>query len=357
MTKIVGELLRIPAQHVLIAATGVIGQPMPMDKVRASAAQAREGAVPAGEPERGRGHHDHGHHAKEAALRVEIGGRPVTIGGIAKGVAMLEPHLATMFCFLATDAVIAADALQISLRRAMDRSFNRVTVDGDESTSDTVAVLANGLAENAPLERSGRGLRQFRQALEAVAEKLAQMLVQDGEGASKLVQVRVRGARTRQEALIAARSVANSPLVKTAICGADPNWGRIMMALGKSTAQGRRRTGWPSRSARSASWSAGCSGRARAWTACEATMRGGEYSIGIDLGLGRGEDSRVDLGPHRGVRPAQLEVHDLRAVNDARPRASVSAALQGARRGSAAALGAPPRDGRRRTERTALWLR
>jgi len=203
---------------------------------------------------------------------------------------MLEPHLATMFCFLATDAVIAADALQISLRRAMDRSFNRVTVDGDESTSDTVAVLANGLAENAPLERSGRGLRQFRQALEAVAEKLAKMLVQDGEGATKLVQVRVSGARTRREALIAARSVANSPLVKTAICGADPNWGRIMMALGKSAAKvaadrvaiqiGEERI-----------VERGMLRPGARMDRVEATMRGGEYSIGIELGLGRGEDS------------------------------------------------------------------
>jgi glutamate N-acetyltransferase/amino-acid N-acetyltransferase len=227
---------------------------------------------------------------KEAALRVDVGGRPVTIGGIAKGVAMLEPHLATMFCFLATDAVIAADALQVSLRRAMDRSFNRVTVDGDESTSDTVAVLANGLAENAPLERGGRGLAQFRAALEAVAGRLARMLVQDGEGATKVVEVRIAGARTRREALIAARSVANSPLVKTAICGADPNWGRIMMALGKSAAKvaaervaiqigeepiverGMLRPG------------------AR-MDRVEATMRGNEYRILIDLGLGRGEDS------------------------------------------------------------------
>src|SRR4029434_1427714 len=187
MTKIVAEHLRIPAERVLITAPRGIRQAMAMDKVRPALPKLVKALSPQGGRSAAEAIMTTDTIAKETDLRVEVGGRPVTIGGIAKGVAMLEPHLATMFCFMATDAVIAADALQVSLRRAMDRSFNRVTVDSDESTSDTVAVLANGLAENAPLERSGRGLRQFRQALEAVAEKLAKMLVQDGEGATKLV--------------------------------------------------------------------------------------------------------------------------------------------------------------------------
>jgi glutamate N-acetyltransferase / amino-acid N-acetyltransferase len=290
MTKIVGEHLRIPAQRVLIAATGVIGQPMPMDKVRPSLPKLVKALSPQGSRSAAEAIMTTDTIPKEAALRVDVGGRPVTIGGIAKGVAMLEPHLATMFCFLATDAVIAADALQVSLRRAMDRSFNRVTVDGDESTSDTVAVLANGLAENAPLERGGRGLAQFRAALEAVAGRLARMLVQDGEGATKVVEVRVRGARTRREALIAARSVANSPLVKTAICGADPNWGRIMMALGKSAARVS-----PERVAIQIGdepiVERGMLRPGARMDRVEATMRGSEYRIVIDLALGRGEDS------------------------------------------------------------------
>jgi glutamate N-acetyltransferase/amino-acid N-acetyltransferase len=151
-------------------------------------------------------------------------------------------------------------------------------------------VLANGLAENAPLERSGRGLRQFRQALEAVAEKLAKMLVQDGEGATKLVEVRVSGARTRREALVAARSVANSPLVKTAICGADPNWGRIMMALGKSAAKvAADRVAIQIGEERIVEH--GMLGAGVRMDRVEATMRGAEYTIGIELGLGRGADS------------------------------------------------------------------
>ena len=289
MTKIVGEHLRIPAQRVLIASTGVIGQPMPMDKIRASLPKLVKALSPQGSRSAAEAIMTTDTMPKEAALRVEIGGRPVTIGGIAKGVGMLEPHLATMFCFLATDAMVASDALAAVLRRGVDGSFNRVTVDGDQSTSDTVAVLANGLAENATLERGGKGLRQFARGLQAVMMRLARMLVADGEGATKVVEVAVRGARTRKDALIAARSVANSPLVKTAIHGADPNWGRIMMALGKSSARvaadrvaiaiggeplverGMLRPGVRLDRIREA-------------------MAGAEYTIAVDLGLGSGED-------------------------------------------------------------------
>jgi glutamate N-acetyltransferase/amino-acid N-acetyltransferase len=237
MTKIVGDLLRVPAKQVLVASTGVIGVPLPIDRIRAALPKLVKALSPQG-----------GRHAaeaimttdtrpKDAAVRVEVGGRAVTIGGIAKGVGMIEPHMATMFCFLATDAVITSAALSGVLRQAVERSFNRITVDGDQSTSDTSAILANGLAENVPLERSGRPLRQFARGVEAVTGRLARMLVEDGEGAAHLIEVAVRGARSRRDARAAARSVANSPLVKTAINGRDPNWGRIMMALGKSAAR------------------------------------------------------------------------------------------------------------------------
>ena len=289
MAKSVGELLHVSPRHVLIAATGVIGQHLPMDKIRTALPKLVKGLSPQG-----------GRHAadailttdtvpKEAALRLEVAGRPVTIGGIAKGVGMIEPHMATMFCFMATDAMVAADALQLVLRRAVDRSFNRITVDSDQSTSDTVAVLANGLAENASLERGGKGLRQFARGLELLTTRLARLLVEDGEGATKLVEIRVRGARTRREALMAARSVANSPLVKTAIYGVDPNWGRIMMALGKSSARvvGDRvaiaigdemlvERGAPRPGAR--------------LDQIREVMARHEYTISVDLGLGRGED-------------------------------------------------------------------
>jgi glutamate N-acetyltransferase/amino-acid N-acetyltransferase len=237
MTKIVGDLLRIPARHVLIAATGVIGVPLPMDKIRVALPRLAKSLSPQGGREAAEAILTTDTRPKEAALRVDVNGRAVTLGGIAKGVGMVEPHLATMFCFVATDAVVARESLATLTRRAVDRSFNRITVDGDQSTSDTVAVLANGLAENAPLEAGGRGLRQFSLGLEALTQRLARLLVADGEGATRVVTIAVRGAASRRDALHAARSVANSPLVKTAINGEDPNWGRIMMALGKSPAR------------------------------------------------------------------------------------------------------------------------
>ena len=289
MTRIVGELLQVPGKQVLIASTGVIGQPLPMDKIRAALPKLVKGLSPQGGRSAAEAILTTDTRAKEAALRIDVAGRPVTIGGIAKGVGMLEPHLATMFCFLATDAMVASDALGGVLRRAVDGSFNRVTVDGDQSTSDTVAVLANGLAENAPLERSSKGLRQFARGLSAVAMRLAHMLVQDGEGATKVVEVAVRGARTRKDALVAARAVANSPLVKTAINGADPNWGRIMMALGKSAARIAQ-----DRVAISIGGEAlverGMQKPGAQLDRIRAAMGEAEYTIAIDLGLGRGED-------------------------------------------------------------------
>ncbi|MDP2701612.1 MAG: bifunctional glutamate N-acetyltransferase/amino-acid acetyltransferase ArgJ, partial [Candidatus Rokubacteria bacterium] len=234
ITKTVGELLRIKPGQVLIAATGVIGQPLPMDKIRAALPKLVKGLSPQGGRSAAEAIMTTDTRLKEAAIRIEIGGRPITIGGIAKGVGMLEPHLATMFCFLATDAMVASDALPRVLKRAADASLNRITVDGDQSTSDTVAVLANGLAENAPLERGSRGLREFARGLEAVMAKLARMLVADGEGATKLIEVKVSGGRSQEEARRVARTVVSSPLVKSAIHGNDPNWGRVLAAAGRS---------------------------------------------------------------------------------------------------------------------------
>ena len=289
MTRIVGDLLRIPAGHVLVAATGVIGIPLPMDKIRAAMPNLVKSLSPQGGRAAAEAIMTTDTKPKEAAVRVEIAGRPVTIGGIAKGVAMLEPHLATMFCFVASDAAVVSGALAPVLRRAVDRSFNRTTVDSDQSTSDTVAVLTNGLAENTPLETGSRGIRQFALGLDAVMTKLARMLVADGEGATKLVTVAVRGAANGKDALNAARAVANSPLVKTAINGQDPNWGRIMMALGKSPARidpgkvaiafgGERLV------------ERGMQKEGVRIERIREIMGLSEYEISIDLGLGRGED-------------------------------------------------------------------
>jgi len=289
MTRIVGDLLRIPAGHVLVAATGVIGIPLPMDKIRAAMPNLVKSLSPQGGKAAAEAIMTTDTHPKEAAVRVEVGGRPVTIGGIAKGVAMLEPHLATMFCFVASDAALARGALAPVLRRSVDRSFNRTTVDSDQSTSDTVAVIANGLAENTPLEAGSRGIRQFAAGLDAVMTRLARMLVRDGEGATKLVTVTVRGAANGRDALHAARAVANSPLVKTAINGQDPNWGRIMMALGKSPARID-----PSKVAiafgEERLVERGMQKEGVRLERIREIMGLSEYEIAIDLGLGRGED-------------------------------------------------------------------
>ncbi|HEY7366541.1 MAG TPA: bifunctional glutamate N-acetyltransferase/amino-acid acetyltransferase ArgJ [Methylomirabilota bacterium] len=288
MTRLTAELLRIPVRHVLIGSTGVIGAPLPMDKIRGALPRLVKALSPQGSRAAAEAIMTTDTRPKEAALRVEVNGRPVTIGAVAKGVGMIEPHLATMFCFITSDVVIESAVLRRVLRQDMDRSFNRITVDGDQSTSDTVALLANGLAEHAPLE-GGRGLRDFARGLAALTERMCRLLISDGEGATKLVSIAVRGAASRRDALLAARSVANSPLVKTALHGQDPNWGRIMMALGKSPAKldpdrvsilfedevlverGALRPG------------------ARLDRIRE-TMGRAEYAITVDLGLGRGED-------------------------------------------------------------------
>ena len=289
MTKLAGELLRIPATQVLVAATGVIGVPLPMDRIRAALPKLVKALSPQGGRAAAEAIMTTDTRPKEAALRVEITGRPVTIGGIAKGVGMIEPHLATMFCFVATDAAVARGALAAVTRRAADRSFNRITVDGDQSTSDTVVVLANGLAENAPLEAASRGWRQFAGGLEALMGRLARLLVQDGEGATRLVAVTVRGAASRRDALLAARSVANSPLVKTAINGQDPNWGRIMMALGKSAARvDQDKVAIAFNDERLVE--RGMFREGARLDRLREIMAEPEYGITIDLGLGRGED-------------------------------------------------------------------
>jgi len=289
MTQLVADLLRIPAGHVLVAATGVIGVPLPMDKIRAAMPNLVKSLSPQGGKAAAEAIMTTDTHPKEAAVRIEIGGRPVTIGGIAKGVAMLEPHLATMFCFLASDAAVARGALAPVLKRSVDRSFNRTTIDSDQSTSDTVAIVANGLAENTPLETGSRGIRQFAAGVDAVMTKLARMLVKDGEGATKLVTVAVRGAANAKDALHAARAVANSPLVKTAINGQDPNWGRIMMALGKSPAkvdQPRVAIAFDDEPL----VERGMQKEGVRLERVREIMGLSEYQISIDLGLGRGED-------------------------------------------------------------------
>jgi len=172
--------------------------------------------------------------AKECGVRFSCGSSIITVGGMAKGSGMIAPNMATMLAFVTTDAAISPAALQKALNTANSHSFNCISVDGDMSTNDMLLVLANGSAKNKEIQQDTQEFKQFLSALEYVLVKLAKLIVRDGEGATKLVEIVVQGARTEEEATKAARSIANSNLVKTAIHGADANWGRILAAVGYS---------------------------------------------------------------------------------------------------------------------------
>ena len=234
MTQLAGEELGIDPELVLLGCTGRIGVLMPMDKV--------EKGIKMAAPELS---YDGGHQAalaimttdtvpKEVALEFDIQGKKARIGGLVKGAGMIEPNMATMLCFIATDVAIAQPMLQEALKTAVSASFNMISIDGDMSTNDTVIVLANGMAGNAVIEKKGDDYDIFLKALSSVTLSLAKMIVKDGEGATKFVELRIKGAKSDAEANKAAHSIARSPLVKTAFFGEDPNWGRIMSSLGAS---------------------------------------------------------------------------------------------------------------------------
>ncbi len=268
MTALLAKHLHMPAEHALVGSTGRIGVTLPMANVRAGINEAVTllDNSPASA--------DHAEEAimtsdtrpKQIAVEFKLGGKTVRIGGICKGAGMIQPGMsatgtrpaalhATMLCFITTDVAIEAKILQAALREAVAQSFNRITVDGDMSTNDTVLVLANGLAGNSlivgdevtsltspkKVRASSRRLLQdfgvFQSALNHVCLELAKMIVRDGEGVHRVVTVRVNSAKSVADADAAARAVANSPLVKTSWHGGDPNWGRIIDALGYSPAK------------------------------------------------------------------------------------------------------------------------
>jgi glutamate N-acetyltransferase/amino-acid N-acetyltransferase len=236
MARLTGEKLGFEAAEVLVASTGVIGVHLPMEKVRAGI-----GAIqlsPDGGAEAARAIMTTDTRPKTVALRLDIGGHTVTIGGMAKGAGMIHPNMATMLGFLATDAALADhDFARLALREAVDNSFNMISIDGDTSTNDTLILVANGAAENPPIHPGTPEAALFQRALNAAAAELAKAVARDGEGATKLIEVRVRGAKSREDGRTAARAVAASNLVKAAVYGADPNWGRILCAVGYSGAE------------------------------------------------------------------------------------------------------------------------
>jgi glutamate N-acetyltransferase/amino-acid N-acetyltransferase len=284
---LVAQHLQIPEELVYVCSTGPIGVPLPMEAIRRGVPEAVRLLGPDGiaaaeailTTDTG---------PKAGAVQVTIGQQVVTVGGMTKGAGMIHPQMATTLTVLTTDAAVAPAVLQAALRRAADQSFNRITVDGDRSTNDTILLFANGEAGVPVIDGPGEALEAFQAALNSLTVRLAKALARDGEGATKLIEVIVEGAQTDEDAQRAAFAVANSLLVKTAIHGAGANWGRIMAAVGYSGADVQ-----PDRVAIRIGPVVVAERGARAGGP-ERIEQAGEYLTGqdaqvtIDLGLGRG---------------------------------------------------------------------
>ncbi len=234
MAAVVARELGCRPWEVAVASTGVIGVNLPMDKVRAGIAEAvpalgREGGAAAA-----RAIMTTDTRPKEVVVEFPLGGETARVGAMAKGAGMIAPNMATMLAFFTTDAAVDARLLQRALREAVGGSLNRITVDGDTSTNDMALVLASGALPSKAILEEGKDYDTFRWALGEAARRIARMIVSDGEGATRVAEVRVEGARLESEADRIARTVAESPLVKTALNGGDPNWGRVLAAVGRA---------------------------------------------------------------------------------------------------------------------------
>ncbi len=231
---LIAKALNIDAKDVIVGSTGVIGQKLPIEPIADSipelvSALSKEGATNAAEAIM-----TTDLVKKEYAVETEIGGKTVRIGGIAKGSGMIHPNMATMLCFVTTDAAISADMLKIAVKTVADKSFNMVSVDGDTSTNDTLSVMASGLAGNAEITEQNDDYNIFVEALTVLCRKLSKEMAKDGEGASKLLICKVSGAKTEADAKGVAKSVVCSSLLKAAMFGSDANWGRVLCAIGYS---------------------------------------------------------------------------------------------------------------------------
>ncbi len=234
MAELAAQAIGCPPSEVLVCSTGRIGAQLPMDKIAAGIRAAASALRPDGWVDAAEAIRTTDKRAKHASAQMAIGGASGVVQGIAKGAGMISPCMATMLCFVATDVAVGSEALRKALRHAVVRSFNRVTVDSDTSTNDTVIALASGELGNDPIRIGRSGYRQLRAGLADVCLDLARQMTRDGEGASKVAEVRVSGARSRRDAERVARAVADSPLVKTAMAGSDWNWGRVAAAVGKA---------------------------------------------------------------------------------------------------------------------------
>jgi glutamate N-acetyltransferase/amino-acid N-acetyltransferase len=233
MQDLAAEALGIEASEVAVASTGIIGVHLPMERI-SSGIRAASGELDEGGAGFAESILTTDTRAKEAVVRVEIGGKTITIGGTAKGSGMIRPNMGTMLAFMATDAAAEKSCLQKTLNRVTDRTFNRVVVDGDTSPSDMALLMANGAAGNEPLTPDSPDYPIFAEAVEGVAQTLAREIARDGEGATRLVEVTVEGAASEESAAALAKSVVASNLVKAAVFGEDANWGRVLTAMGYS---------------------------------------------------------------------------------------------------------------------------
>ncbi|NJN19855.1 MAG: bifunctional glutamate N-acetyltransferase/amino-acid acetyltransferase ArgJ [Oscillochloris sp.] len=239
MARAVESQLGLDADTVFVMSTGTIGVPMPVAKIVAGIERAAETLSPANGIAAARAIMTTDTRPKHLALRLTLpSGTPVTLGGMAKGAGMIHPNMATLLAIVTSDVAIAPNVLDAALRRAADLSFNSISIDGDTSTNDTLLLMCNGIAGNSPIDEleSADGAA-FLAALTQLCRSLAQEVVRDGEGATRFVTISVRGARSHADAKLAAMTIAKSPLVKTALHGADPNWGRVLCALGYSGAE------------------------------------------------------------------------------------------------------------------------
>lgn len=233
MVRIAAKYLKISGDEILVASTGIIGRPLPMDKISLGikSAVASLGNTPTHGNDMARAIMTTDTKQKDIAVRFKIHNKDVMIGGITKGAGMIAPNLATMLCFLTTDVSMPASLLNECLKNSVESSFNRITIDGHVSTNDTIAIIANG-ASGVTIPTQNDDLQAFQRGLDYVTAYLAKAIVMDGEGATKFIQIDVIGARSRSDATKIARAIADSPLVKTALNGEDPNWGRIVSAAG-----------------------------------------------------------------------------------------------------------------------------
>ena len=232
MARFCAGALQIDESQVLVASTGVIGRKLPIDKVAGNVSRLVKGLSPGGIPEAAQAIMTTDRYPKIQFREGPVGGSDICICGIAKGAGMIEPGMATLLAFVLTDADIDDQAMKRALREAVDQSFNAISVDGCMSTNDTVLILANGLAGNRKIRTSTRDFAVFTGMLTEVTTELAKSIVRDGEGATKLIEIVIEGAKTTGEAKAVAYQIARSNLVKTAFYGGDPNWGRVISAVG-----------------------------------------------------------------------------------------------------------------------------